>query len=269
MKLSLDVVRIDGGTQARAKLSELTVDEYAEAIKAGERLPPIVACFDGSSYWVADGHHRYHAHRRAGLVEIDAQVRDGTLREARLLAASSNRGHGLRQTNEDKRSAVALVFQDQDGATWSDNEIAKFCGVSNHLVADVRASLGENKAPERTYTTKHGTKAVMKTGNIGRARKTAPDAQEAVPVDGDAPPQASPEADEEERLQGEIEHAQMKADLALLAADDKLAHLMAENKQLREQLKTVESVRDGWIRSHGAAVRQAKYWERKFLKVKP
>lgn len=66
-RIFLRSIRIDGGTQSRAELNNTTVDEYTEAMLEGDTFPPIVVFFDGSSYWLADGFHRYfgadHQHR--------------------------------------------------------------------------------------------------------------------------------------------------------------------------------------------------------------
>ena len=54
-------------------------------------------------------------------------------------------------------TGLMLLLDDPEWAQWSDNKIAKACGVSNHLMGDIRASLTLNsssKPPvERTYTT--------------------------------------------------------------------------------------------------------------------
>lgn len=66
----------------------------------------------------------------------------------------------MRRTNEDKRRAVMTLLNDEEWSKWSDNEIAKRCGVSNHLVSTVKGSVTWNSPSEdRTYTTKHGTVA--------------------------------------------------------------------------------------------------------------
>src|SRR3982750_4393302 len=64
--LELKKIRTDGGTQLRAKLSEKVIEEYAAAMREGHRaeFPPLMVFFDGTDYWLADGHHRYHAAQR-------------------------------------------------------------------------------------------------------------------------------------------------------------------------------------------------------------
>lgn len=168
--INLASVKIDGGTQSRSALNEAVVADYAEAVDA---LPPVVVYFDGSVYWLADGFHRFHAHRKAGRQAMKADVRTGTKRDAILHSVGANAAHGLRRTNDDKRRAVMTLLQDAEWSTWSDRDTAKACGVSHNFVGTVRASLSSDdsdKPTERTYTTKHGTQATMKTGAIGKSK---------------------------------------------------------------------------------------------------
>jgi hypothetical protein len=137
-----DVV-LDSAAQARAQLSEQIVIEYAEAMKAGEEFPPIRVVFDGFCHYVADGFHRIKAAELAGLIEIEADISDGGLREAVLIAVGANASHGLRRTLEDRRKAVRMLISDDEWGAWSDREIAATCCVSRELVAKVRKEAGQ------------------------------------------------------------------------------------------------------------------------------
>jgi hypothetical protein len=152
---------------------------------AGTVLPPVTLFFDGSDYWLADGFHRYHAHNKIGALEIAADVRNGTKRDAVLFSVGANGTHGLQRTNADKRRAVETLLGDDEWSVWSDREIAKRCGVSNDFASRVRKSSlssdDSEKSSERTYTTKHGTEAAMKTANIGKREQGAP--KEGAPVE--------------------------------------------------------------------------------------
>ena len=61
--MRLEEIRIDGGTQARAKMNTATVEEYATALKEGVIFPPVVVFYDGTDYWLADGFNRYYANK--------------------------------------------------------------------------------------------------------------------------------------------------------------------------------------------------------------
>jgi hypothetical protein len=175
--LSIDQIKIDGGTQMRAGLHEQTVVEYMEAMApvGWSKFPPVIVYHDGESYWLADGFHRVEAFRRVtaelGLqdTKIPADVRAGTRRDAILYAAGANATHGLRRTNADKRRAVETLLQDEEWRQWSDREIARRCHVSHNFVNEIRRSLSSDDS-ERRYTTKHGTTAIMNTARIGTSR---------------------------------------------------------------------------------------------------
>src|SRR5262249_9474907 len=102
--------------------------------------------------WPADGFHRVEAARHANLTEIDADVREGTQRDALLFAVGANATHGLRRTNADKRRAVCLLLRDSEWGQWSDGEIARRCGVSDKFVGKVRHELSPNGSEMRKAT---------------------------------------------------------------------------------------------------------------------
>jgi len=182
-KINIADIRVNGGTQSRAEINKETVAEYAEAIEAGAQFPAIVVFYDGSTYWLADGFHRYEAHSRARAYDVMADVRQGTQRDAILHSVGANAAHGLRRTNDDKRRAVMVLLNDPEWSAWSANQIAKQCGVSHTFVNGLKSSLETNSSEARTYTTKHGTTATMNTANIGAGSNpvqdvTTPEPQE-------------------------------------------------------------------------------------------
>jgi uncharacterized ParB-like nuclease family protein len=123
------------GMQVRAKLSEETVKEYCEAMAGGAKFPPVTVYRDDSGYWLADGFHRLEAWKRTGVQKIKAEVREGGRIEALKFAFTANCTHGLRPTNEDKRKAVMLVYENRIalglGEVPSANSVATLCGVSH------------------------------------------------------------------------------------------------------------------------------------------
>jgi uncharacterized ParB-like nuclease family protein len=166
--LDLERIRMDGGTQARVQINQVTVSEYAEAMRDGALFPPVEVFHDGQAHWLADGFHRVLAAQEAGLVSIRANVREGSQRDARLYAAGANAAHGLRRSNADKQQAVQLLLADAEWRTWSDREIARRCGVHHQMVGKLRAEASlDDSSSERTYTTRHGTVAVMDVSKIG------------------------------------------------------------------------------------------------------
>ncbi|MFD2814968.1 hypothetical protein ACFSYD_12020 [Paracoccus aerius] len=131
--------------------------------------------YDGASYWLADGFHRYKAFAQINAHDVPADVRQGTQRAAILFSVGANASHGLRRTNDDKRRAVMVLLNDPEWSKWSDREIARQAGVSNRYVSNLRAgtvTVNVHTEP-RTYTDRHGNQATMNTANIGGGGKVA------------------------------------------------------------------------------------------------
>ncbi|MEH1902503.1 MAG: hypothetical protein V7L04_14060 [Nostoc sp.] len=167
--IRLDVIKLDGGTQSRACINQQIIEEYAQVWREGAKFPPVVVFYDGTDYWLADGFHRCISAGIALILEIQADVRQGTRRDAVLYSVGANGNHGLRRTNEDKRRAVTNMLNDQEWQKWSDRAIAEQCGVSNAFVGKIRGELGlsvngEQIEPLRERTvTRGGTTYSQKT----------------------------------------------------------------------------------------------------------
>jgi len=173
MRLPINLIRTDGGTQARAKIHHPTVIEYAQAMQSGHHFPPLIIFFDSSSYWLVDGFHRLEASRLLNYQEVEVDLKLGDLRQAILYAVGANATHGLRRTRADKEHAVKLLLEDAEWGSWSDRSIGRATVTSHSFVAKIRGSLTGFIASERIYTTKHGTEAVMDTSNIGKSQNQA------------------------------------------------------------------------------------------------
>jgi hypothetical protein len=171
--ISIDLIRLDGGTQPRAALSDPLAEEYAEAMRGGAELPPVTVFHDGADHWLADGFHRRRAAELLGLAEIAADVRQGTRRDAILHSVGANAAHGMRRTNDDKRRAVLTLLDDPEWSAWSDREIARQCGVSDRFVNGLRprpaSANGSQMAGKRTVS-RGGSTYTMDTGGLRRPR---------------------------------------------------------------------------------------------------
>lgn len=278
--LELSRIRIDGGTQSRVELNNATVEEYSEAMAEGAAFPPVVVFFDGANHWLADGFHRYFGADHAGIDSIAADVRNGTQQDAQLFSFSVNADHGLRRSNADKRKSVTGALKHPVSSKWSDNQIAKHCGVHHSTVGDVRRSLAESasdKPAERTYTTKHGTTAVMNTANVGKSKPAQ--TQAAAPAPASAPtasPKATPaeEIPEDDGPSAEEIAAQVAAEEAdralvakLLDSNEPLAELAEENKQLKAEIAQLKLARDGYMNRCNEAIALVKSRDRQIAKL--
>ena len=231
MNLSLDKIKIDGGTQSRAKIDQDVVAQYADDMLAGAQFPPIVVFHDGAEYFLADGFHRYFAAKKAGSPGFKCDVRQGTLRDAILHSFEANISHGLRPSIADRRKSVTAMLLDIEWQEWSDREIARKCGVSHTLVAAMRKELGAEKKE---------TKYKVKGKETKRQEKPK---QEEKPQE---PSQA--EIDKEEMtaavqdLREKNEELQDQLTVAFAASMDDIKKQQAESviKDLRAQIRALE-----------------------------
>ena len=53
--LALAAITVDATTQPRVAVDRAVVYDYAEAMRAGAKFPPIKVIFDGTTYWLIDG----------------------------------------------------------------------------------------------------------------------------------------------------------------------------------------------------------------------
>ncbi len=118
------------GMQVRARLCEETVQEYVEAMAAGAKFPPVIVFHDGTNYWLADGFHRLEAWKRNGVNSIKAEVKEGKRIDALKFAFGANNSHGLRMSNEDKRNAVKIAYDNRKELGLPDVPAAR-------LIADI------------------------------------------------------------------------------------------------------------------------------------
>ncbi len=168
-KIKLSSVVVNKDYQPRIKLNEHEVQNYMDLIQEGAEFPPIVVFQKTEdTYILSSGFHRYEAHKRLELTDINAEVRHGNHIDILIEAIQSNAKHGIRLTNEDKWHSVKLILNDSEGKNWSDNHIANLCGVSNHLVKKVRLeSYPEEIRNSSVLAIRDGKEIEIETKNIG------------------------------------------------------------------------------------------------------
>ena len=137
--IELSLIRIDGGTQSRAELNQGTVDEYCDSYLNGNDMPPVTLFFDGSTYWLADGFHRYFGAKKALVETIYESIIPGSQDDAILYSLGANSKHGLRRSNADKRKAVQTMLKHPKWSLFSNREIAEKCAVSSTFVDQCKA----------------------------------------------------------------------------------------------------------------------------------
>lgn len=264
-KIKLDDLRIDGGTQGRSVIDQATVYSYLEHMKEGDEFPKMFAFYDGATYWLVDGFHRYHAYKLLGIKEIEIAYKPGTLEEAQVYSFGVNGTHGKPRTIEDKRKVVLAAFEHSYTKDSSDREIAKICHVSHTFVASVRnPDVKERQSKNRD---KSMTKKVVESDStLGQepAKPAAPEPkiEEPNPHDGDAPSREEIEAAEEA----------MKADqdmmYKLLESDDALKVAVEENKRLNLRVAQLEARLRGLMNEKNEYAKIAKTLQKQIDKSK-
>jgi ParB-like nuclease domain len=175
-KLSLAAIRLDGETQPRVGIDWHHIRLLEEVIIEGEDLEPVVVFNDGQSYWLADGFHRWYAHRNQEKLEIACYVKSGTRRDAILYSVGANAEHkaALPRSREDKRKAVLTLLCDPEWSQWSNVAISKACQVAESFVRKLKKETHFAQSEVTTYKNKHGAITQMRTSNIGKKSNTSP-----------------------------------------------------------------------------------------------
>jgi hypothetical protein len=264
-RIKLAKIRLDGGTQPRKEIDEPLVQHYTEILLEGkDKFPPIDLWFDGKSYWPSDGFHRFHAHKRAGFTDIEAEVNQGTKRDAVLACLKANGKHGKPRTPDERRYVVQMALEDIELGEKTDVEIAAICDVSSMTVGRVRKALGLEKSAR---VDKNGRKVdVSKSG-----RPIAP------------PPE--PEYTEEDKFhEMAIEHTAMAEENAKLKdmlavkslpvsekaraeVQQTIEELREQVKDLEFQLRTMTQSRNEFQNKNAEMIKQMNYWKKRAEKA--
>lgn len=228
MNLSLEKIRIDGGTQSRVKIDEALVAQYAEDMTEGADFPAVHVFDDGTDYWLADGFHRYFARKRINAPGIKVEVHEGSVREAILYGIEANNKHGQRPSNEDKRKGVLTMLNDIEWQDYSDRDIAKICGVSHTYVSNLRRELKQKNQPSVNVATKQEPRQKKQEDPVAEFNESE--------IERETLKAAA------QSLREENENLQDQLAIAMAASGDELQREQAQSviKDLRAQIRALE-----------------------------
>jgi hypothetical protein len=260
-KIDISTIRIDGGTQSRKQVYEETVSRYTEHLTDGGVMPEVVVFDDGKHIWLADGFHRYHAHKRAGFTSIDCDVRFATKRDAFIFSRGANAEHGLPRTTEEKRLSVISCLEDIELCDLSNREIAKICRTSDMTVGRIRKAMDLNKKQKLP---------------------PPPPAKPSIKATPSEAPEDETEEDKVSEMASEMkfiaeENAKLKDKLAIMNMDqddeakaevaNTIEDLRAQVKDLEIQLKSVTISRNDFQNKCAEAIKQVSYWKKRAEKA--
>lgn len=160
--LSIDLIRLDGGSQARIKSSEETIESYAELIDASNGvwpLGPVDVFHDGSDYFLGDGFHRTLAALRLNRASMPCRIHKGTAKDAKIFGMTANDKHGLRMSQADKRACVEWLID--NGGKLTQAAIAEKAGVTDRTVKRIVA--------ERKPQAEKGTLSPSASKTLGKS----------------------------------------------------------------------------------------------------
>jgi len=268
-RIKLEKIRLDGGTQPRKEIDEPLVQHYTEVLLEGkDKFPPIDLWFDGKAYWPSDGFHRFHSHKRAGFKDIEANVYQGTKRDAFLACLKANGKHGKPRTPDERRYVVQMALEDIELGEKTDSEIALICDVSSMTVGRVRKALGLEKT---VRVDKKGRK--VDVTNMGRKK-------EEVPFWPAAPEYTAEDKMQEMAKEHTIiaeENAKLKDKLTIGSLpvsqtakqeiEETIESLRAEVKDLEFQLRTMTQSRNEFQNKNAEMIKQMAYWKKRAEKA--
>jgi hypothetical protein len=257
-KVNLNAIRIDGGTQCRVVIDQPTVYIYLEAMKEGAEFPQMDTVFDGVTYWLTDGFHRYHAYKLLGIKEVEVNFTTGTLRDAQIAALKANGKHGKPLTNDDKRKKVKMALEIEGFDKLTDAEIARYCDVSKPFVAAVRRP--EAKEQQRQNVEKHFSK---KGSKKEKPSNLITDDDKVASSDSGV----NPDEEELKAIEAAVQ-ADQEAMYKLLESDDELATAYEEIKRLNLRNAQLETRLHGLMNEKNEIIKMLKDSQRQVEKLR-
>ena len=102
---------LDEELQPRVAIDRAVLENYVQLLVDGVQFPPVVVFRDTEAWtlWLADGFHRWHAHKVLDADCITLMCVDGSRRDALLYSLSANAKHGLQRGAGDYSRAYDMA----------------------------------------------------------------------------------------------------------------------------------------------------------------
>jgi len=165
MIININTINIASSYQAREEIDQDMVETFAENMLHGDKFPPILIYVVNGEKLIADGFHRYFAHKKNNKTSIEVDERTADMDTYILKCTSANNKHGKRPTHKDKiRSLERILKIDEVSTLWLDKDIARHLDVSTSFVYKHR----ENKPEAVTYD--RGGKKVTRPRQVNKSK---------------------------------------------------------------------------------------------------
>ena len=266
--MKLSQLTLDAGLQMRKELNQDVVDEYCLAMLAGDKFPAIIVFNDGENNYVADGHTRCAAAKKAGLEIVNADVRMGTYEDAFDYAfANANHDNGQRYSPADKRFAIYKALERDRYAKKSDREIARLYKVSNTFVSKLRKA--EGKQPDSIQVNRNGSEYDLPSKKKEASNEPVAEIAPETNYEFEELTNTVQELAEENKiLEARVAVAAMEAtDEEKQAASAIIAELQATVKTLEMDNRVLKASRDSFQAECLEMKKQATYGKRRYEKA--
>jgi hypothetical protein len=251
--------------------------EYAEAIKAGAKFPPVKAIHDRADkvYWLYDGFHTVAASAKAGKDAVDAEVIEGTFDDALRLSWQSNSAHGARRSGADMANVLRSLFTTNPKMIRRPlRELTAITNISPGYISRIRTEVAEEfaakkeKEPEAAVPASEGengdgAQAGVPAEKRGRGRPPGP-GKRRKSGKGKGKSQDNGHDDSTPAYSGkpikDQEGNPIPEDLVqvFLTVLPNLARIMNQLNECRDELRTLE-INTPWI-AHARAREAAEAW---------
>lgn len=138
-KVRISDLIVSDDYQIRDSLDEVLIEDLRAALSAGTLLTEVICFRCGDDLILVDGFHRVEAAKRIGLVDLMAQIKNGTTDDAlRFVTSKShpNNRHGNKYTPAERRAAVRLSLRKwpEMGDSWHGDH----CSMDHKTVTEIR-----------------------------------------------------------------------------------------------------------------------------------
>lgn len=128
--------------QIRITMEDSLVAAYVDLVNNGSEPPPVtVVVLENGDYILADGWHRDKAAEQCDRETIQAELINGTMFDALVIAIQKNALFGLTLSRLDRRRAATLLLQTPEGFALSNHEIGRRVVLSHPIIGNIRFDL--------------------------------------------------------------------------------------------------------------------------------